>query len=163
MEFVLSHGQEVRKLIVVDIHPQGDPPQHHRILDALRSIDFESIRSRGDVDRALIPGIPEMAERQFVETNLKRQDDGSFRWNMNLRAISDNYEELIGPLTVERQFTGPALFVSGGRSSYLREVDRTRILRLFPHAEFVEILRAGHWVHADAPDDFRKVIVEFLS
>ncbi len=163
MEFALGHGQEVRKLIVVDIRPQGDPPQHHRILDALRSIDFESIQSRADVDRALIPGIPDMAERQFVETNLKRQDDGSFRWKMNLRAISDNYEELIGPLTVDRQFAGPALFVSGGRSSCIKEDDRTGILRLFPHAEFVEIPRAGHWVHADAPDDFRKVIVEFLS
>ncbi len=163
MQFALSHPQEMRKLVVVDIRPQGDPPHHHRILDALRSIDFESVRSREDVDRALLPGIPDLAERQFLATNLKRQDDGSYGWKIHLSAITGNYEELIGPLTVNGQFSGPTLFVSGGRSSYLTEVDRPGILRLFPHAEFIEITRAGHWVHADVPDVFRKVILEFLS
>ena len=53
--------------------------------------------------------------------------------------------------------------MTGGRASYLTEADRPGILRLFPHAEFIEITPAGHWVHADVPDDFRKVILEFLS
>ncbi len=163
MQFALTHAHEVRKLIVVDIRPQGDPPQHRRILDALWRIKVESLRSREDVDRALIPGIPDLAERQFIETNVQRQDDGSFRWKMNLSAISDNYDELTGPLNVEGQFSGPALFVSGGRSSYIKTDDRPGILHLFPFAKFVEISRAGHWVHADAPDDFRKVIVKFLA
>lgn len=163
MQFSLSHPREVRKLIVVDIRPQGDPPHHQRILNALWSVDFAAVRSREDVDRALVPGIPDLAERQFLTTNVKRRDNGSYEWKMNLRAIADSYAELIGPLTVDGKFSGPALFVSGGRSSYITESDHPAIVRLFPHAEFVEIPRAGHWVHADAPDDFRRVVLEFLA
>jgi len=163
MQFALTHPREVRKLIVVDIRPQGDPPHHHRILNALWSVDFASVRSREDVDRALAAGIPDLAERNFIATNLKRRDNGSYEWKMNLSAISDSYEELIGPLTVGATFNGPALFVSGGRSQYLTEADHQGILRMFPQAEFVEIPGAGHWVHADAPEDFRRVILEFLA
>lgn len=163
MQCALSYPQEVQRLVVVDIRPQGDPPQHDRILEALRNIDVASVRTREDVDRALVPGVPDPVERQFLATNLKRRDDGSYTWKMNLSAIADNYEQLIAPLTVDGQFGGPALFISGGRSSYLHKADRPGILRLFPQAQFAEIPRAGHWVHADAPDEFRKVIVEFLA
>jgi len=163
MQLALRHPRDVRKLIVVDIRPQGDPPRHERILDALWSVDFDNIRSREDADAALAPVIPDPAERQFLATNLKQQGDGSYTWKMNLEAITRNYDALIGPLNAGGRFPGPALFVSGGRSDFLTEADHPAILELFPNAEFVRIPSAGHWVHADAPDEFRRVVLEFLA
>jgi pimeloyl-ACP methyl ester carboxylesterase len=45
----------------------------------------------------------------------------------------------------------------------LRSEDRNSIRRLFPRAEFVEVEKAGHWVHADAPDRLVEILLEFLS
>ena len=163
MQFALSYPQEVRKLIVVDIRPQGDPPRHDAILDALWSVDLTAVRSREDVDAALAPAIVDPTVRQFLATNLKRQEDGIYTWKMDLDSITRNYGALIGPLTSGGRFTGPALFVSGGRSDFLTEADHPAILELFPNAEFVGIPTAGHWVHADAPDEFRRVVLEFLA
>lgn len=163
MQFALTHPREVRKLVVVDIRPQGDPPHHERILAAMGDIDWGEIKSRDDAGRALSSAVPDLAVRQFLLTNLKRRDDGSYCWKVNLDAISKNYEKLIGPLEAGGQFAGPALFLSGGRSTYIGESDRPGILALFPRAEFAEIPGAGHWVHADAPEEFRQTVADFLE
>jgi esterase len=163
MRFALDFPLEVSRLVVVDIRPQGDPPKHNRILEALAEIDFAEIRSREDVERALSRTVPNLAERQFLATNLKRNEDGSFRWKMNLPAIAGNYAELIGPIATGGRFRGPALFLSGGRSTSLMESDSSGILELFPAAQFRTIPNAGHWVHADAPQEFRTALLEFLT
>ena len=58
---------------------------------------------------------------------------------------------------------GPALFVTGGRSDYVRPEHHAAILRLFPNAQFAAIPDAGHWVHAEAPERFLEVVGAFLG
>ena len=52
------------------------------------------------------------------------------------------------------RFDGPALFLTGARSDYVRPEHWPEIRRLFPDARHVEIPAAGHWLHAEAPDAF---------
>jgi len=162
MQYALSNPGEVQKLVVVDIRPQGDGPLRTHILNALRSVDFSRNQSREDVDAALASMIPDPAVRQFLATNLKRSEDGSYRWKINLDAIAAHYDEIAGPVTVSGQYQGPVLFLTGGRSSHVGAADRPGILTLFPNAHFLEIPHAGHWVHADAPAEFRRILLEFL-
>ena len=163
MQFALSHPGEVQRLVVVDIRPQGDAPMHMHILDAMRGVDLARIRSREDADAALAPAIPVDAERQLISTNLKREENGSYRWKINLDAITAHYGEIVGPVTAAGIFPGPTLFLTGGSSTHVGEADRPGILERFPNAEFIEIPGAGHWVHADAPTEFRHIVMEFLT
>lgn len=162
MQFALGRPGDVQKLVVVDIRPQGDAPRHIHNLDALQSVNLSGVRSREDVDTALTPLISDIAVRRLLATNVKRAEDGTYRWKINLHAITAGYAGIMGPVTASGQYRGPTLFVTGGRSPYVEESDRAGILAMFPDARFVRIERAGHWVHADAPEEFRRVVAEFL-
>ncbi len=57
----------------------------------------------------------------------------------------------------------PSLFVYGELSDYVTEQDRQQISSQFVHAEFNGIEKAGHWVQAERPQQFKKVVEEFLQ
>ncbi|HKW55491.1 MAG TPA: alpha/beta hydrolase, partial [Stellaceae bacterium] len=60
-------------------------------------------------------------------------------------------------------FAGPALFVAGERSSYVRSEYQPAIKRLFPEAHIVRVPEAGHWLHAERPDAFLALVTPFLA
>jgi len=59
-------------------------------------------------------------------------------------------------------FAGPTLFVRGGKSDYVRYEDVPLIRQMFPAAKLETIAAAGHWVHAEAPEEFLRAISEFF-
>jgi pimeloyl-ACP methyl ester carboxylesterase len=161
MKVALSYPQLVDTLIVVDIAPRNYGPQHDSLFDALFSLDLQQFKTRRQVDDALAKNIPSIATRQFVMKNLGRNVDGSFRWKLNLDVIYRNYGAINESID-GAPFSKPVLFVRGGRSEYIRETDITGIKRLFPSASMVSIQDAGHWVHADAPENFTRIVLDFL-
>lgn len=46
---------------------------------------------------------------------------------------------------------------------YYRSEDHEEIKGLFPAAKFVTIPGAGHWVHADKPNELLLVMKEFIQ
>ena len=57
----------------------------------------------------------------------------------------------------------PTLFVKGALSNYIQVKDEVEILELFPAATVKIIMQAGHWLHADKPQAFHKIAMDFLS
>jgi pimeloyl-ACP methyl ester carboxylesterase len=64
---------------------------------------------------------------------------------------------------VPGKFEGPALFIRGGRSDYIKEEDIAELKLKFPGALVKTIPEAGHWVHADAPGEFLRILRNFLD
>ena len=64
---------------------------------------------------------------------------------------------------LDRQWTGPALFLAGGESDYVRPEHRDVIRALFPKARFARIPGAGHWLHAERPREFEAAVRAFLN
>ena len=62
-----------------------------------------------------------------------------------------------------RAYQGPALFVAGSMSNYLRPEYEPAIRGLFPNAEIANIDNAGHWVHAEQPTAFLAIVEGFLD
>jgi pimeloyl-ACP methyl ester carboxylesterase len=62
-----------------------------------------------------------------------------------------------------RIYAGPALFVAGGRSPYVRAEHEPLIRRWFPAARVARITGAGHWAHAEAPAAFLALVAPFLA
>lgn len=164
MQLALSDPGLIKKLIVVDVAPRAYPPYHREILDALQSIAPSSVSSRDDVEEALTERISSKPVRQFLLKNLAYDsDDDRYYWQMGLDAIAENYENVNQAIESDRRYDGPTLFVRGENSSYIDdEEDMDEIRRLFPKARLETIAGAGHWIHADKPDAFAEVVLDFL-
>lgn len=164
MHYALAHPDGVSKLVVVDVAPRAYPPQHLPILEALKSVDFADVDSRDDVEEQLRRKISSEPVRQFLMKNLAYdRDAGAYSWQMALDIIHRNYEAINEAVENGRTYDGPVLVVRGERSDYVRDEDRTQIERLFPRARIETVAGAGHWVHADRPDVFAAVVVDFLT
>jgi len=162
MQAALSYPDRVNRLIVVDMAPRAYPPEHTDLLDALARIDPEDYESRDAIDDALADDVPSWRIRQFLLKNLD-YDGETYAWKMNLDAIRTHYDDITAAIPAGATFEGPTLFIRGGESEYIADADLEGIRERFPTAELVTIDDAGHWVHADAPEAFAQVVVDFLA
>jgi esterase len=164
MRLALTHGEQIERLVVVDVAPVAYQRNFNAYVEAMRALDLSEISRRSEADALLAEQIDDSAVRGFLLQNLVSAEDGP-AWRVPLLALADNMPELVGfPESRDAEpYAGPTLFVTGGRSDYVRPEHHTEILRLFPNAQFVTIADAGHWVHAEAPQKFLEVVGAFLG
>ncbi len=162
MQFALNWPERVSKLLVVDIAPVAYMSGPDRVLSALMRIDTASLASRAHADELLQADIPEKGIRDFLLTNLRREEEG-FQWRMNLKVIHASFNILRGGLTLQQPYQGETLFVKGERSDYLMSAYKDQILRSFPNAQIKVIPDTGHWVHSEKPEQFMKLARNFLE
>jgi len=163
MQFSLMYPEKVDRLIIVDVAPKAYPPKHDQIFDALFALKLEKCKSRSELDSAMSQHISDQAVRQLLLKNVFRDDEGKFKWRIDVNAIHKNYDKINEAINWSGQFTKPALFIKGSRSHYILDADISQIISLFPFARLVAIEDAGHWVHAEAPQKFTGLVMEFLS
>jgi pimeloyl-ACP methyl ester carboxylesterase len=101
--------------------------------------------------------------RQFLLKNLVRDDEGRFKWKFNLEALYQHYDEINKELKSDHPYDKPVLFIKGEHSNYIVDADMDMIHALFPLAKLESIPGAGHWVHADQPDQLKRSLLSFLS
>lgn len=159
----LRRPERVARLIVADIAPVAYPPGHLAYVEALHRLDLDGLKGRAEAERRLAPAVPDRDTRLFLLQNLVRED-GRFRWRINLTAIARDLAGLAGFAPPPRaRYEGPALFVTGARSGYVRPEHREAIRHLFPHAHLVTLREAGHWLHAEQPEAFLRTVQPFLT
>lgn len=163
MEFALEYPEMVNRLIVVDIAPQENEPGHEAIFDAMLSLDIDHLENRKQADEALQGKIQNLAVRQFLLKNIGRSKEGGYRWKMNLPVIYEHYSEVLAAITGDYPFEEPTLFLNGGRSNYVDDSKIPGIKALFTNVQFETIEEAGHWIHAEAPDEFLSIVKSFLK
>jgi len=164
MQTALSYPDLVLKLIVVDMAPRRYRPGHLDVFAALAALDPSAVTDRKEAATLMSEHMPDPGVQLFLLKNLARAPAGGYRWRMNLPAITANYDKLIGPVGhVGDQYDGPALFLRGGRSGYVRDEDMDAITYLFPAARLATVAGAGHWVHAERPEALMELINGFLG
>lgn len=162
MHFACKFPELIEKLIVVDISPKKYPVHHQEIIDALFSLNLNTITSRNEADEQLSLKIKDFSVRQFLLKNLYRQTNNSFAWRFNLPVLSEKIEMIGDALYNDALFLKPALFIGGSLSNYILSEDENLIHRHFPKANIIMVKGAGHWIHAEAPEAFVKICLEFL-
>ncbi len=175
VRFALQQPEMIEGLIVADISPfvtrtgsSGSFNQYLSILKILSDTDVSKARSRADLEEKFPETIFSGRTRGLILKNIRRNDDGSFSWKLNITALLSNLERIVGSVVSPQesfdQVTGfPVIFLKGEKSNYLPSGDFEKILRLFPAAEFRIIENAGHWIHADNPDKVIEVFFSFLD
>lgn len=162
MYFAGNYPERLKKLVIVDIAPRFYPVHHDTILNALRSIDLENLKSRNEADAMLSEYIPDFGTKQFLLKNLVRKetDNTKFEWKFNLQAIAKNIHE-VGAETTKGS-TAPTLFIKGEKSDYINPGDETDIKTKYPDSQIISI-ESGHWVHAEKPEEFYNSVISFLK
>jgi len=164
MEFAFHYPGRLLGLIIEDIAPRAYPNDSGEILQTLAEIDLSGISSRNQVEEQLAKKINSPITRQFLLTNLIRNEDNSFSWRVNLPALLNFRREIAtyAPPAAAR-YDGETLFIGGDKSAYRIDQDRDLILRHFPNSRLAMIPNAGHWLHFEALEAFTDTVMRFIE
>lgn len=163
MLFATQYPEIVNKLIVADISPRYYPIHHDTILNGLSSLNFSELKSRGSADKALAHYVSDFGTRQFLLKNLYWKEKGLLALRMNLEVLKEHVEEVGEPLPIHARFEGDTLFLRGDKSEYIGLQDESIIKSHFPNSKIETIHNAGHWLHAENPEDFYNAVITFLN
>ena len=163
MQVALDAPARVTGLIVADIAPVEYPAWHDNVFKGMFAVAEHEIHQRKEADRILAKHVAEPGVRQFLLRNLVRTPEGNYAWRVNLTGIHDNYPDIRSAPTGQTPYEGPVLFVKGERSDYIDSAHQEQVLSLFPMSQLKVIGGAGHWLHAEKPELFNRIVAVFLS
>jgi esterase len=161
MYFEAMYPGRASGLVLVDMPPSQTPSRHTGIIRSLKNVPLTLITERKQAEAILAEDIHDLGTRQFLMKNLTREDE-VFTWRFNLSGIADNYESLNAAVPDFHSNT-PALVIRGGKSDYISRDDEEQFKKIFADCEIVTIPNSGHWVHAEAPQEFFDVVLGFIQ
>ncbi len=164
MVLALTRPASVGALVVADVAPVRYQSAFGPWIAAMRAIDAGALKRRAEAEARLAPAVPDAIVRAFLAQNLETDGDG-LRWRPNLDALAAGLEtDILGfpDLPASARYEGPALFLRGERSDYVRPAHHDAIRARFPAAEFAVVPDAGHWLHAENPRAFLAALDAFL-
>ncbi|RSK49359.1 alpha/beta fold hydrolase [Hymenobacter rigui] len=165
MRFALDNPERLRQLIVVDIAPRFSDMRHQDdVIAGLNAVPLATLQSRQQADEALAQHIKWPDVRQFLLKNLYRREDNSFAWRPNLAALTAEMDDIGAEITAAQPFLKPTLFIRGGKSDYITTEDKLHsIPALFPNSQVETVVDAGHWVHAEKPEEVFQLVKAFVE
>ena len=163
MQFACLYPEKVEKLIVADIGPKYYPQHHQTILVGLSAIDFSKKPSRQEADETLASYIKDVGTRQFLLKSLHWESPGQLAFRFNLKVFVEKIEAVGKALSEEFQYDKPTLFLRGDKSNYILDSDWDAIQLQFPNAQLETISNAGHWLHAENPQEFYSNVIQFIK
>lgn len=164
-----------RAIVLVDVTPRMEVPGIRRIIGfmAARPDGFASLEEVADFVAAYLPHRPRPADVSGLSKNLRRGDDGRWRWHWDPRLMEVWNLEHLDPeegrrisrerLEAARRLRVPALLVRGRLSDVVSEEGAREFLAAAPHAEYVDLAAAGHMVAGDRNDVFTAAVVDFID
>ena len=163
MQFACSNPNLVRKLLIADIAPKFYPPHHQTIIDGLNAIKVQTLTSRSEADEALKNYISDTGTRQFLLKSLYRTPHKTYDFRFNLPVLSQKMEAIGENINNLDHYNGPTLFLRGDQSAYVTPDDVEQIKKHFPLATVETVSNAGHWLHAENPEEFFKKSTAFFD
>ncbi len=134
---------------------------------------FGSLEEVADSVAAYNPHRPRPTDLSGLKKNVRLREDGRWVWHWDPRFMQGKLgsrDETRASLVHEgrlqeaaQQIKVPTLLVRGRVSDLLSEEGAQDLLRLVPHAEYVDVEGAGHMVAGDKNDLFNDAIVGFLD
>ena len=160
MKFAKNYPDYLEKLIVVDIGTKTYPSHHEQILAGLHAIDLNVIHSRSEAEEAMAKYIESNGVRQFLLKNLYWAQKGKLAWRMNIPVLEQEMWAILQGLP-SNEVLIPTLFIRGMMSDYILGEDIPDLENQFSDSHFVSVENAGHWVHAEAPEEFIEAVLSF--
>lgn len=160
MRLAQKYEDSIEKLVVVDIGMKEYPMHHEHILAGIHSVEVHKITSRRQAEKDLSKYIDSNGIRQFLLKNLYWIEKDKIAWRMNVSVLEKQMPNILASLLPVEIMT-PTLFIRGELSNYILDEDISMLEESFPDSEVVTIENAGHWVHAESPDEFIETLLSF--
>ena len=163
MQVAKQAPARVDRLVVADIAPVAYPHARHQNVFAGLNATLERLpQSRSEAEAILAEHIEIPGVRQFLLKSFAKTEAG-WAWRFNVPALERNYANIMGWPDDQTRFEGPTLFIKGGDSDYVQPQYTETVMAQFPAAKARVIAGTGHWLHAEKPVLFNKLVVDFLS
>lgn len=160
MQLALDTPSRVSKLVLADIAPVAYRSRHDAVFKALNSVDLANLSSRSQAMKTMMVHLEEPGVAQFLLKSLT-EENGIWSWKFNLNFLQENYPLILRALEATNTFDGPTLFIKGALSDYLLAEHQPAVQALFPQSKAKIISGTGHWLHAEKPLIFNKIVVDF--
>ncbi|MBU3259230.1 alpha/beta fold hydrolase [Roseovarius sp. PS-C2] len=161
MVLALTRPELVNRLIVADIAPVSYTHTQIQYIEAMKAVDLSAIEKRSDVAEQLERLVDDPTLISFFTQSLDIKEK---KWRLNLDVLAAEMPKILSfPDMTGKHYDGPALFLSGADSDYVKREYRNDIKSLFPKAQFAKIPGAGHWLHAEKPREFEAAIRTWLG
>jgi esterase len=162
MLLALTQPQRVSGVAVVDMAPVSYDHHFDEVFQAFDAVDLDGLEKRSEADAQMAPFVPQPGVRAFLQQNLYKSDEG-WRWRCNLKVLRAAQSLITGFSTPRGAvYNGPAAFIHGTESDYLKPAYRPAITALFPRATVCPVAGAGHWVYAEKPQGFAECLEPLL-
>ncbi|AFR92707.1 mitochondrial protein [Cryptococcus neoformans C23] len=164
----------LRSLISVDMSPAKGKisPEFASYTNAMMDIETARVKTKQEADVILQKTEPILATRQFLLTNTRLSKSPSphltFRIPLSLLSaaiphIGDFPYSPPPPVSSNSpQWDGPVLLIKGEQSKYLNKRNIPVTSSFFPQMK-LEVLDAGHWVHAEKPVETVELVRSFIQ
>jgi esterase len=155
--------ERVKSIVVADIAPVNYTDNNTNIINILHELSNVNIKDRKMADSFLSKRGIELSVRAFLLKNLRRNTTGNFELKININAIKANYESHLSVAPQGEVFNAPCLFLKGENSDYIDQKHLPIIQSLFPQSSLHTVENVGHWLHAEKPELFNQLVLEFIS
>lgn len=152
----------IHHLVIVDIAPVSYSHRHQSVFAALKKVKLTTLKSRQEADYYLALELSDASTRQFLLKSLVKSTQGHFSWRFNLNGLVEAYSQLSYWTEASSPYTGSTVFIKGALSDYIVQEYQEAIKRQFPLAKAHVIANTGHWLHAEKPQSFLRVLDNIL-
>lgn len=150
MTYACRYPKGLLGLIIEDIAPKEYNLRYIEEFEAMNNLALESIKNRADADKFMEAKISDWAWRQFILTNLVRDENKNFHWQINLPILTRWLPQImLNPIKNEDKFEGPTLFLRGENSDFINNDDYPNIYKHFPKVIIIEFPHTGHNIHIE--------------
>ena len=158
MYFAHRWPELVKHLVSVDMGPREYPLSNQApIIEALMTSDLANKTTRKEVEQHLARHVPEPGVQQFLLKSLYWETPERLAWRFNVPVLSRDIHDILAAAPAET-IRVPSLFIRGGQSDYITRADIPALKEQFPNSRLETVDFAGHWVHAQAPDEVMDLI-----
>ncbi len=161
MGYAMKYPEGISRLIVADIAPVKYQVHHDLILKALNEAYNTELKSRKQAEEIISKYIENFSVKQFLLKNLHWVEKGKLGWKINIPVLSNQILPISEWGSHIEGIEIPTLFVRGGKSEYITEDMYEMIEEKFSDVKIETIENSGHWVHAEQPDEFYNIVMQF--
>ncbi|KZP09023.1 alpha/beta-hydrolase [Athelia psychrophila] len=154
-------------LIVADIAPsRGDlSPEFRGYVEGMKKIMVAKVGTRKEAQAILTEYEQDASIRAFLLTNIALPTTATphIHFRIPVPLIGDSMAH-IGGFPYEAghaTWEGRAMFIKGTKSRYINTRNVALTKEYFPNM-VLEELDASHWVHAEKPNEFKKLVTDFI-
>jgi len=156
----------LKDLVVSDIAPMratkesADAISHFQ---GMEEIETSRVASRKQANEILEKYEKDPSVRSFLLTNLN-SGQIPLKFKVPIAILKEGRPEIESfPYAPgERTWNGNALFVKGAKSKFINRHNKPLIENFFSR-HIIEELDTGHWIHAEMPNEFMELVVDFVK